>query len=139
MFWLAEVFNGSFSADELRRREQYARQQRAQTVARLASAAGRGLSHAAIGAGHGLAAAYRAYRTWQRKRAAIRELNGLSDKILRDIGMTRGDIRTVVEDMANGKPETRTVFRVFTSGQPAPVAGSVADYQAVTSDWQRAA
>jgi hypothetical protein len=51
--------------------------------------------------------------------------------------MSRGDIRTVVDDMIDGKPETRTGFRVFTFGrqEPAPAAGQ----QETTSDWQRAA
>lgn len=145
MFWLAEVFNGRYTQEELERHERWARDQRAETVRHLFAAAGRGLVKAAGAsargvrtASTGLAAAYIRER---RRRAAIRELQGLSDAILRDIGLSRGNIPLVVEDMLAGKPETRTALRVFTrrprGGTPA--AGSSGDGRDAANEWQRAA
>jgi len=147
MFWLAEVFNGSYSAEELRRHEQWARRQRADMVARLFNAAGRGLVRALVGGarlvGGRLRAAYRAWLRRQQRRAAIRELNALNDHILKDIGMTRGDIPEVVEGMLSRRPETRTALRMFEGRQPgeaeAPVTGAGGTNREPTTDWQRAA
>lgn len=148
MFWLAEVFNGRFSEDEIRRHEQAARQLRAEAVHHSTSAAGRELGRLLSGAvrgvrcaGSGAAALYRTYRRWQRRRTAIRELNDLSDYILQDIGLHRGDIRTAVDDMLDGKTEVRTAARVFKSKarQGIGVAGRHADQRKSADDWQRAA
>jgi len=130
MFWLAEVFKGSYSADELQSREQWARRARAEAVHQIFA-----------GAGRGLARVYHKYRRWQRRRAAIRELSGLSDQILQDIGLVRGDIRTVVDDMLDGKPESPAAYRVFTSpgNRGLPVSDSSGDRQDRGKDWQRAA
>ncbi len=38
-------------------------------------------------------------RSWQKKRRAIRDLQGLDERLLADIGLTRGDIRPVVEGL----------------------------------------
>ena len=148
MFWLAEVFNGSFSADELQRREQWARRQRAELLHQILTATGRGVARAARATGGGIRAAatrvapaYRKYRRWQRRQAAIRELSGLSDRILQDVGLTRGDIRTVVDDMLDRKPETRGAFRVFTATRrdEAPATHPSGDKREGSRDWQRAA
>lgn len=145
MFWLAEVFNGRYTQEELDRHEKWARQQRAETVGRLFAVTGRGLVKAAVAAGRGAkrvaagsASAYRAHRRWRQKRAAIRELNGLSDYILRDIGLHRGDIRPVVEGLLDGNPEVRTQVRAFSSPQE-PGSDTVAGSQAPVNEWRRAA
>lgn len=146
MFWLAEVFNGRFTQEELDRHEKWARQQRAETVGHLFAATGRGLLKAVVAAGRGakwaaagLSSAYRAHRRWRQKRAAIRELSGLSDYLLRDIGMHRGDIRPVVESLLDGKPEVRTGARAFSSRQRAPAPDTAAGNQEPENQWRRAA
>ncbi len=146
MFWLAEVFNGRFTQEELDRHEKWARQQRAETVRHLFSATGRGLLKAAVVAGRGvkwaaagLSSAYRAHRRWRQKRAAIRELSGLSDYLLRDIGMHRGDIRPVVESLLDGKPEVRTQVRDLGLRQQEPASDTAAGKQESVNEWRRAA
>lgn len=130
MFWLAEVFNGSYSADELQRREQWARRARAQAVHQII-----------VGTGRGLARVYHKYRRWQRRRAAIRELSGLSDQILQDIGLVRDDIRTVVDEMLDGKPESPAAYGVSKSPGSSSLPGSESsgDRRDSDKDWQRAA
>lgn len=139
MFWLAEVFNGSRSHEEMQRIEQYARRQRAETVARLFSAIGHGLARL----GTALVAAYRGLARWQRRRAAIRELSGLSDHILKDIGIGRGDIRPAVDALLDGKPDVVPGYRASSADQRRPAtavtSGTSADQQDSDSNWQRAA
>lgn len=147
MFWLAEVFNGRYSAEELRRREQWARRQRAEMVARSVNAVGRGLLSALTGGARrvdgGLRAVYRAQRRRRQRRAAIRDLRTLDDRILRDIGMTRGDIPEVVDGLLSRRPEARTALRVHEARQPgqveAPVSTVPDTSRETTTDWQRAA
>jgi uncharacterized protein YjiS (DUF1127 family) len=52
-----------------------------------------------------LHAAFVAWRKMRRRRAAIAELRGLDDLLLWDMGITRGEIDTVVRD---GKERPRT-------------------------------
>lgn len=40
-----------------------------------------------------------AFTTWNRRRRAIAELRGLSDAQLKDIGIARADIPSLVDDM----------------------------------------
>lgn len=42
-----------------------------------------------------LAKAIRMYRTWRRYRASLRELAGLDDRTLHDIGINRSDIEMI--------------------------------------------
>lgn len=145
MFWLAEVFNGPYTQEEMQRYERWARQERAETIAHLFSAIGRGFvnvtGRGVKWAAAGVAAAYRALRRWQKKRAAIRELSGLSDYMLKDIGLHRGDIRPVVEGLLAGKPEVRTELRTLAPRQQesAPVSEPTAGGQETANKWQRAA
>lgn len=46
-------------------------------------------------------AAGRRYQQWRRKRAAIEELRRLSDRTLRDIGLSRAEIPAVVEALTD--------------------------------------
>jgi len=53
--------------------------------------------------GSGLAGTLRkaatSFRTWNKRRLAIRELHALSDRQLADIGVIRGEIPTLVDKM----------------------------------------
>ena len=44
--------------------------------------------------------------TWRRRRAAVPELSALSDHILKDIGLRRGEIRSVVDEMIHDAAAT---------------------------------
>jgi len=110
MFWLAEVFNGSISPEEMQRYEQRARRERAEAFHGLLSGLGRGLSR-------GVAAVGRAMRARYRRRRTVRQLRGLDDHMLADIGLTRDDLYLLnrgewptrlpdaaVERQASGRP-----------------------------------
>lgn len=148
MFWLADIFNGSYSQQEVHRIETWARRQRAEAVQGLFSALGRGLVQAVRAAGRGAKGAYailagvrEKLAEWNRKQATIRELNDLSDRTLKDIGLHRGEIRAAVEAMLNGERQTPasvrsvTVERVGDNAQ----AGSSPHEQETGNEWQRAA
>lgn len=146
MFWLTEIVNGRSTLEERERIEQWTRQQRAETFHRLFAAAGRGLARATVAAARGAWSAARglaaAYAREHRRRAAIRELGGLSDYVLKDIGLNRGDIRPVVDDMLEGRQTPQTAFRVYTPRQgrkPAEDTPSAESPKTTGNDWQRAA
>ncbi|MGE3572411.1 MAG: DUF1127 domain-containing protein [Burkholderiales bacterium] len=63
---------------------------------RLSYPYGEALAALAAAAWARLRAAFRAYVDIRSREAAIRELQRLSDRALRDIGLERGDIRDVV-------------------------------------------
>ncbi len=48
-----------------------------------------------------------ALSVWHRRRAAIGELSALSDRMLEDIGLHRGQIRSVVHEMTRAAAATR--------------------------------
>lgn len=115
----AQVFGGNSSSRDVHHYEQLARQLRADAFHDAFAAVGRGA-----------VALVREIRRWQRKRAAIRELESLSDHILKDIGVVRGQIRTLVDAQLD-EQETTSVTRI--SGSSA-VARDEDE-----RDWQRAA
>ncbi len=64
--------------------------------------------------------------TWRRRRAAVRELSALSDHTLKDIGLHRGEIRSVVHEMihvAAATPGDSPAERK--QAQRLPLAGAV--------------
>jgi len=85
MFWLAEVFNGSFSQEELKRAEQWAHRERAEMTHKV-------FVGAPLAAFRGLASRLKARH--ERKRAA-RSLRHLDDHLLRDIGLKREDVHLI--------------------------------------------
>jgi uncharacterized protein YjiS (DUF1127 family) len=145
MLWLTEIVNGRYTLEERERIEQWARQQRAETFHRLLSAAGRGLVRGAVAAGRGAWSGARglaaAVARQHRRRAAIRELSGLSDYALRDIGLSRGDIRAVVDGMLEGRQTPQTDFRVYEPRQARKPAEETPFVESpeTANDWQRAA
>ncbi len=145
MLWLTEIVNGRYTLEERERIEQWARQQRAETFHRLFAAAGRGLAKGAVAVGRSAVSAARglaaAAAREHRRRAAIRELSGLSDFVLKDIGLNRGDIRPVVDDMLEGRQTPQTAVRVYTPRQARKPAEDVPSVESpeTGNDWQRAA
>lgn len=47
---------------------------------------------------------FRALRRWHTRNVTIRELAALSDWQLRDLGVTRGEIPSLVDRLVNGTP-----------------------------------
>jgi uncharacterized protein YjiS (DUF1127 family) len=78
-----------------------AREARDQALADLLAAAPKGVANLAAMAVRGLTRAGRSIVsgvvTAQRRRAALHEMQGLDDRMLKDIGISRGDIPFVVE------------------------------------------
>lgn len=145
MFWLADVFNGSYSREELQRIERWAHQKRAEAIQGLFSTITGGL---AAGTGRVLKATvrstsggYRRVRRWQRRRAAIRELNGLSDHVLTDIGLSRAAIREAVDAMLDRETQSRTtVQRVApVSAAPSRAGDGTSAGEPGDREWRRAA
>jgi len=65
------------------------------------------------------------FRAWHRRRAAVRELRALSDHTLKDIGLHRSEIRSVVHEMTRAAesakgpvPESRRPAETFLGAQP---------------------
>lgn len=148
MFWLAEVFNGSISQQEMKRLEHWAHRQRAEAVRDLLAGVGGGLNwllagvgRAAGAAGRGIASGGRGLRRWHNKRAAIRELSALSDHTLKDIGLVRGDIHMVVEALLEGAPDPRATLRCIDGGTPRSQRNEddATGRDTGERDWQRAA
>ncbi len=65
---------------------------------------------------------------WHRRRRSIGDLSGLSDHMLKDIGLPRGEIRAAVDGLLDA-PKTRPAVRprlvaANTFAQPAPAAAA---------------
>lgn len=60
---------------------------------------------------HGFVAALRstaaAWLRMRRRQAALRELQALDDRMLRDIGVTRGELPSLVAELVGATPATR--------------------------------
>lgn len=59
-------------------------------------------------------------RRWHRRRKAIAEVGALSDRILKDIGVSRGSIRELVDARLRPKAETKAEA-VAWDRRPSPV------------------
>lgn len=55
--------------------------------------------------GGGIATLWRRFRAALRRRAAVAELSGLDDRMLADIGLSRGQIRAAVDSAAGFGPD----------------------------------
>ncbi len=70
-----------------------------------------------------------AVRTWRQRRAAIAELSRLNDRLLKDVGIDRNEIRAAVDGMLS-QPSARTsrpapALPVISAPDPArPAAGN---------------
>jgi uncharacterized protein YjiS (DUF1127 family) len=80
---------------------------RAQTAARLSYLAIDGLARAGTAAFDVVARALAGLARARRRRAAIDELSGLDSRTLKDIGLSRGDIPSVVSELLDSAPRTR--------------------------------
>lgn len=103
---LPEIVNGSVSQDGMRRRG-YAGvfEQFLFAAVRGMGSAGRGIQATATES----VALYGRYRLRQRKRTAIQELNALSDYMLSDIGLHRGEIPDAVGDLYDNEERTNAI------------------------------
>jgi len=138
MFWLAEVFNGSFSREEMQRYEQWAHRARAEALSGGLAGLGRGLAR-------GVAALGAALRASHRRRRTAQQLRGLDDHMLADIGLTRDDLyRLNRGEWPTRLPDAPDERRV--AKQPRAAAGQgtkeqhgVGPDRAGQADWRRAA
>ena len=58
-------------------------------------------------AGLGLAKLFQGLRKWHRRQLAIRQLHALDDRILKDIGVSRAEIDSLVNDLVSGDQSRR--------------------------------
>ena len=152
--WLAEFFNGRYSPEEIKRVEErtataryqeQAREMRSEYMGETISRAGRGVAGFVVRLGRaaktrGLAVLEEMERR-RRRVQAINELSALDDLALKDIGLVRGEIRSVVKDLEEGNGTRRT----RSSAGTAPVArdgtagGKSTERKADSAHWDRAA
>jgi uncharacterized protein YjiS (DUF1127 family) len=82
---------------EMSRAMARARRERSDAITAFFAAIGRGLVPS-------LRAATRGFRRWRQRQRAIRDLQVLDDRTLKDIGVSRGEIGSVVGDLMAGRP-----------------------------------
>ena len=98
MFWLTNSLLEPHYPREIAR----ARAARAEAFSWVFSGIWRGIKAVF----HGFAVLGEKYRRQRLLNATIRELSRMDDHLLRDLGMSRGDIRTVAAGLVYGKPKT---------------------------------
>jgi uncharacterized protein YjiS (DUF1127 family) len=59
---------------------------------------------------------FRALRRWHTRNVTIRELSALSDWQLRDLGITRGEIPSLVDGLVQGTPALPAIELTTTTG-----------------------
>lgn len=68
-----------------------------------------------------IAATVEAARRWRRERQVIEDLSVLDDRLLRDIGISRADIRTIAQDYAQGRGVKRSAAEIVAENAPQPL------------------
>lgn len=81
---------------------------------------------AAYRAGEGAARLRYRVGAWQRRRRAVRQLERLDDRTLADIGVRRGEIRSIVQELDRGVQPGRVHGVVTTGSAQAPAANEPA-------------
>ena len=99
-----------------------AQQERADAMARVAYLLVIATSRVAGAALRAVRRAVSTLRQWHQRRRAMHELLSLDDRLLRDMGLTRGDIWAAVHGALPGRP-------VEPATPPAAVTGAVPDPQ----------
>lgn len=102
------------SREELAYRLALARHERAEVVASIAHAVIRGVA----GLFTGVAASFR-------RRAAFDELNGLDDRMLRDMGLSRGELWAAVDGVARQEPSNDNAAHAAANDDAPRRGGSV--------------
>ena len=83
------------------------------------------------GARRALAQAFRGIALWRRRRATLRALQGLDDRMLKDIGLYRGEIWSTADMIAQGLEPPRHAGRPAVDAAPAPAGPEPAPAAAV--------
>ncbi len=66
--------------------------------------------------GRAIVGAFEGFKRWRTRQASIRELAVLDDHLLREIGIHRSEIRTVVDGLLKGDAERTVVARRAAAG-----------------------
>ena len=69
----------------------------------------------------GISAAAAALGRWRRERQVVQELSALNDRLLRDIGISRADIRAIARDFARNGGEKRNAAEILAEAAPKPL------------------